>query len=137
MTRPTIVIDTNVWISGLVFGGKPKQVIELFIDGQVMLVISEELLTELRRKIHQRFPAFAAQLPMLEALIRERAQIVQLGSFFTSISRDRDDDKFIETAIIGQADFIVSGDKDLLDLKRYGTIVILRPAELLDRLLQI
>ncbi len=132
-TRPTIVVDTNVWISGLVFGGKPKQVIEMVIDGSVSLIVSEELLTELRRKVLQRFPAFAPQLSALEALICERAYMVQLGTILTNYSRDHDDDKFVETAIIGEAGFIISGDKDLLDMKIYNGIKILRPAEFLAK----
>jgi putative PIN family toxin of toxin-antitoxin system len=130
-SRPQVVIDTNVWISGVVFGGAPKRVLELFIDGSIVVVISEEILSELRRKINQKFPLFVPQLPLLEASIREKALFVKLGSQPVVASRDKDDDKFIETAIAGRAGYIVSGDKDLLVLKFYENVKIVKPAEFL------
>jgi len=133
-SRPQVVIDTNVWISGIVFGGAPKRVLELFIDGSIVVVISEEILSELRRKINQKFPLFVPQLPFLEASIREKVLIVRLGAQPVAASRDKDDDKFIETAVAGRAGYIVSGDKDLLVLKVYKNVKIVKPAEFLATL---
>ena len=129
---PKVVVDTNVWISGLVFGGNPKKVIELFVDGSMVVVTSEELLSELRRKINQRFPLFASQLPLLEASIREKAIIVRLGSRPVAASRDHNDDKFLETALVGRAGYIITGDKDLLVLGAYEGVKIVKPAEFLE-----
>ncbi len=123
------MIDTNVWISGLIFGGTPAGVIKMFIDGSLVVVTSEELLSELRRKINQRFPLFAPQLPRLEASIREKALLVRLGAHPVVASRDADDDVVIETAIVGGAAYIVSGDKDLLVMGEYEGVKILKPAE--------
>jgi len=128
-SKRKIVIDTNIWISGLIFGGIPAEVIELFINGQIVLITSEENMSELRRKIHQRFPLFAPQLPILEALIKEQAIIVKLGTNKVDISRDTDDNKFIETAVIGNAEYIISGDRDLLVVKTYDNIRIIKPAD--------
>jgi|ERR1035437_5488316 putative PIN family toxin of toxin-antitoxin system len=130
-TKPQVVIDTNVWISGLIFGGNPEKVIRHFIDGNIIVITSEELLSELRRKITKRFPLFISSLASLDASIRERAMIVQLGSIRINASRDVDDNKFIETAVIGNASYIVSGDKDLLVLENYKDITILKPADFL------
>lgn len=130
--KPQVVIDTNVWISGLIFGGNPAKVINRFIDGSIVVITSEELLSELRRKITQKFPLFAPQLPLLEASIREKAIVVALGSRLVSASRDEDDNKFIETALNGKADYIISGDKDLLVLRSFEHITILKPAEFLE-----
>ncbi|HEY1835221.1 MAG TPA: putative toxin-antitoxin system toxin component, PIN family [Candidatus Saccharimonadales bacterium] len=129
--KPVVVIDTNVWISGLVFGGNPEQIIRRFVDGRLIVVTAEELLSELRRKITQRFPIFVPSLALLEASIREEAILVQLGTLQVSVSRDVDDDKFIEAAAIGNAEYIIRGDKDLLDLKHYKKIKIVKPAEFL------
>ena len=129
--KPKIVIDTNVWISGLIFGGTPAKVIELFVTGEIVLITSEENLSELRRKVHQRFPLFAPQLPILEVSIKDQAIIVKLGTYNVNISRDVDDNKFIETALTGGARYIVSGDKDLLVLETYENIEILKPADFL------
>lgn len=131
LPKMTVVIDTNVWISGLVFGGNPEQIIRYFVDGRFFVVTAEELLSELRRKITRRFPLFIPNQGLLEASIREEAILVQLGTLHVAVSRDVDDNKFIEAAIIGNADYIVSGDKDLLGLKRYKKIKIVKPADFL------
>lgn len=130
-SRVQVVIDTNVWMSGLIFGGNPEKIIRQFIDGQLIVITAEELLSELRRKIIGRFPLYEPQLALLEASIREDAILVRLGTVQVSVSRDNDDTKFIETAVIGNADYIISGDKDLLTLGRYKSIKILKPSEFL------
>ena len=127
-----VVIDTNVWISGLVFGGNPEKIIRRFIEGQLIVITAEELLSELRRKITQRFPLYEPQLALLEASIREDAILVRLGSIQISASRDTDDNKFIETAVIGDAQYIISGDKDLLTIGEYDGVQILKPFEFLE-----
>ena len=85
--KPKVVIDTNIWISGLIFGGIPAKVIELFVNGDIVLITSEENISELRRKVHQRFPLFVPQLPILEASIKDQAIIVKLGTYKVDTSR--------------------------------------------------
>jgi putative PIN family toxin of toxin-antitoxin system len=128
-SKPLVVIDTNVWISGLIFGGTPASVIQLFVDGSIVVVTSEEMLSELRRKISQKFPLFEPQLPQLEASIREMAVLVKLGTRAVNASRDVDDNMVIETAIEGKAGYVVSGDKDLLVLAPFEGVSILSPAQ--------
>lgn len=127
-----VVIDTNVWISGLIFGGNPEKVIRLFIEGQLIVITAEELLSELRRKIVQRFPLYEPHLALLEASIREDAVLVQLGTMQISVSRDADDNKFLETAVTGDAEYIISGDKDLLTIGNYDGIKIVKPSDFLS-----
>jgi uncharacterized protein len=127
-----VVIDTNVWISGMVFGGNPERIIKLFIDGSLLVVASEEMLSELRRKVSHKFPLYEPYLSALVASIREQAIIVQLGTYPVNTSRDSDDNMVIETALIGGADFIVSGDEDLLVLEKYESVKIVKPADLLE-----
>ncbi|MGH9856759.1 MAG: putative toxin-antitoxin system toxin component, PIN family, partial [Acidobacteriota bacterium] len=69
--KKRVVIDTNVWISGIVFGGKPEQVIRYLLDGQAELIISEELIAELRQKMTQRFPDYLTKFSRIEASIRK------------------------------------------------------------------
>lgn len=131
-----IVIDTNVWLSGLVFGGQPGRLLQLFAQNCVTVVASEELLSELRRKITVKFPLYMPQLDLLEASLRRDAEMVGLGNHTISVCRDRDDDKFIETAIAGNCQYIVSGDKDLLDIKTYQAVQIVQPATFLQLIYQ-
>jgi hypothetical protein len=127
-----VVLDTNVWISGLVFGGKPEAILKLFIDGQIIVIISEEIMTELRRIIIDKFPLFKPRLSLLEASIRNDTILVQLGDQRIAVSRDSDDNKIIETAVTGKVNYIITGDDDLLILKIFGNIDIIKPAAFLD-----
>lgn len=127
-----VVIDTNVWISGLVFGGRPGEILQLFVDDRVQVVISEELISELRRKILQKFPLFTPKFKLLGASLRLDAEMVRLGNQIVRISRDPNDNMFIETALAGACDFIISGDKDLLVLKHVQHIRIVTPNEFLE-----
>ncbi len=126
-----VVIDTNVLVSALVFGGKPRAVVELLADS-IIVVISQEIVTELRRIIHSKFPNFAEDLLRLEKLLERDAHLVELGSVQVTTSRDPDDDKFIETAVAGNCQYIISGDKDLLDIGLYKDIQIVKPAAFLQ-----
>ena len=125
------MIDTNVWLSGLIFGGNPGGLIKSFSEGTIIVAISEELISELRRKITEKFPLYLSQLQLLEASLRQDAEMVRLGSKTVSASRDVDDNKFIETALLSNCDFIISGDRHLLELKQYEGIKIVKPAALL------
>lgn len=123
-----MVIDTNVWLSGLIYGGNPGGLIKLFSEGMIIVAISEELISELRRKIIEKFPLYLSQLKLLEASLRQDAEMVRLGSKTIIASRDVDDNKFIETALLSNCDFIISGDRHLLELKQYEGIKIVKPA---------
>lgn len=127
-----IVVDTNLFISAIVFGGLPRKLLDLVAEDRVIVVIAEEILTEIRRIIAVKFSAFLPDLAKVERLLDEYAVWVRLGTISLSVSRDSDDDKFIETAIVGNCQFIVSGDRDLLDLKMYKGVKIVNAAEFLS-----
>jgi putative PIN family toxin of toxin-antitoxin system len=131
-SRPRVTLDTNVLLSALVFGGKPRQIIELFARDLIDVVISEEILTEMRRHVANKFAAFSDDLRKFEILLEQDAELVKLGDITIAVCRDPDDDRILETATIGACDYIVSGDKDLLVLEKYKHIQILKPAEFLD-----
>jgi len=127
-----VVIDTNVFISAIVFGGKPRRVINLVADDSVTLIMAEAIITEIRRIIVSKFPNFLEDLMRVEKLLEQDAEWVKLGFNTERITRDPNDDKFIETALIGSCHYMISGDKDLLDLKEYMGIKILSPAGFLS-----
>ena len=126
-----VVLDTNVLVSALVFGGKPRIAIEAVLeDGTV--IISPEILTEVRRIVHAKFPTFVKHFERLDQLLKRDTVGVELGSIQVTVCRDPDDNRIIETAVIGNATYIVSGDKDLLVLQTYEAIKILKPVEFLE-----
>lgn len=119
-----IVIDSNVWISALVFGGKPRKLLESVIRQGHTVVVSEEIYTETRRVLHKKFPDFVGDFEELIVILQPFTEKVKLGSVSIKISRDSGDDFIIETAVIGRAKIIVSGDKDLLVVGKYKNIQI-------------
>lgn len=127
-----IVIDSNVFVSAIVFGGTPRKVLELVAEDEVMVIMAEEILTEIRRIITTKFPDFLVDLEKVEKLLELDAKWVRLGARTIHVSRDTDDDKFIEAAITGNAVYIISGDKDLLSLRAYDAIRILNPSNFLE-----
>ena len=130
------VCDTNVVISGLLWSGSPARLIAKARSGDVQLITSEPLRAELERVLRR--PTFVARMDSartspseLVASYAELAAIVEPGPL-NAISRDRDDDVVIATAISGRADAIVSGDDDLLSLIRVRSIRIMTARDALS-----
>lgn len=124
-----IVIDSNVWVSALVFGGMPRRVFELAIEQGISIATSEAIFTEVRRILHQKFPDFVDDFEALLVALSANIRIVTLGEVTVQASRDPDDNAVIETALKGQAPLVISGDKDLLVLKKHLSISFLTPAK--------
>ena len=124
-----VVVDSNVWVSALVFGGAPRQVFETIVRDGLRLVVSAEILTEVRRVVAAKFPDFADDVEALLGVLRDLMDSVPLGSITVEVSRDPDDNRVLETAILGGATAIVTGDEDLLDLGSHEGVALVRPAE--------
>ena len=131
-----VVIDTNVVISGVFFGGMPSRVLEAWRDGEFDLVVSPEVLEEYRRvgeELTARFPGVSLA-PFL-ALLVMNAEIVEAPGLSDQVSRDRDDDKFIACALAANCQTIISGDKDLLEVTGYQGLKVVAPREFLESVL--
>jgi len=129
--KTRVVFDTNVLVSALVFGGTPRAATDLIAGKIVRPVMSEEIMTELRRIISAKLPKHVPGVARYEKLLRRYAIWVPLGSQVATAPRDPADNAVIETALIGRCQFIVSGDKDLLVLGAYDDVRIVNPAEML------
>jgi putative PIN family toxin of toxin-antitoxin system len=131
-----VVVDTNVVISGVFFGGMPSRVLEAWRDGEFDLVVSPEVLEEYRRvgeELTARFPGVSLA-PFL-ALLVMNAEIVEAPGLSDQVSRDRDDDKFIACALAANCQTIISGDKDLLEVTGYQGLKVVAPREFLESVL--
>ncbi len=120
-----VVVDPNVLISGVFFGGVPRRVLEAWRDRKIELVVSPEILEEYRRvgeMLEQQFDGISLG-PFLVLLVTH-AKIVKPSPLKRQISRDLEDDKFIACAVVGECRHIISGDKDLLDLGTFRKIRI-------------
>jgi len=125
------VIDTNLFVSGLfVSRGYPSQLQDLWVKGAFELAVSEEILTEigntlLKPAIRQRLQLEPGEENEIVALVREKAFVVTQDVYRTDrISKDDQDNKFLACALETKADYIVSGDNHLLELKHFHEIQI-------------
>lgn len=131
-----VVIDTNVLMSGIFFGGVPGRVIAAWADGLVELVLSPEILDEYRRigsDLGARYPARATALSPVLTLIAMNATIVQAKPLAVPVSADAADDMFLAAAVAANANTIVSGDRHLLDVSGWQGIVVVTPRQFVDR----
>lgn len=132
MARLKVVVDTNVLVSAWLFGGKPRIVLELVLNGQIEGAISPQLFSELSDVLLKKFNFSIAKTRAVERKIRDRFRIVQ-PKFPIAILKDEGDNRVLEAAITGKCDFIITGDKELLALKKFKKIVIISPEEFLSK----
>ena len=133
--RPRIVIDTNIYISQVLnFHSKPSLAV-LKAEQTAEILISRSILDEILQVFcRQKFERYITKA-VREAAIERIRSIATLIKPSTSIRACRDprDDKFLEVAVHGHADLIVTGDEDLQALNPFRGIAILTPAEYLGR----
>jgi putative PIN family toxin of toxin-antitoxin system len=129
-----VVIDTNVVISALLFGGMPGKLIILWKNERIKPLVSREIIDEYLKVLA--YPKFKLSeeeinyilyqeiLPFFEVIVVEQRPVI--------IKADPSDDKFIRCAQSGKAKVIISGDKHLLALKPHRKIKILSPSQFLE-----
>ena len=131
-----VVLDTNVIISAtLIRGGNEDRIMRLWRHGAFELVLSPLILEEMARALSYerlrrlRWMTQADITTLLQALVGE--SILVPGKATVKVSRDPEDDKFLAAALEGQAGYVVTGDKDLLDLRAHENVRIVAPARFL------
>ncbi len=133
---PRVVIDTNVWISAIFWGGKPRKIIEHWIDDEFRLVISSAV----RRELYQTVVKKAKALKIFPEYASEWLEVINKKSILVrpkekvEVCRDPKDNMLLETAVAGGADYLVTGDEDLLALGTFGDTKIVTPAKFLTLL---
>ena len=123
--------DTNVLVSGLFYDGNERAVLQAAIEGSVRLVLSLEIIDELIKVLNKKFKAHPELTRDYVLRLNELSDIVPPRKLSATPVRDREDAKIIEYAHSGRSDYIVSGDQDLLSLKRYQQTEIVSPSKLL------
>jgi putative PIN family toxin of toxin-antitoxin system len=132
-----VVIDTNVLISGAFFSGPPYEILVACATGRLQLILSIDIPAEYHRMgfsfLHEHSDV---DFESLLGILLKNAVILDNPGLENPICRDPDDDKFIACALGGNADVIISGDKDLLALANRIDIPVMKPKDFLIRYLK-
>ena len=130
-----VVVDTNVFISGIFWPGPSSKILELWVKGVIRLLVSEDILTEYIRVIDEMASERnqSALGNKWSTFIVQNAIILEAPAI-SDDCRDPDDNKFIDCAVAGQARYLISGDKALLELKKVFEIPVMTPSNFLKHL---
>ena len=128
------VLDSNVLISAAFWNGPPRRIVRKGVDRDFQIIISEPLAEEVLDKLLGKFRASADEVKNFLGPILAHAELVISSTHLRVVKTDPDDDKIIECALAGNADYIVTGDRDLLDMKQYQSITIITPAQFIKML---
>ena len=123
-----VVLDTNVLIADFIARGLCHTLVEQCL-GVHTVITSEFILRELREKLTGKFKYSDADASAIQSLLLSKMRVVNPISLANNVCRDPDDDKVLGTALMGKAVCIITGDQDLLILKKFGDIDILAPSE--------
>ncbi len=127
-----VLIDTNVYISAIAFGGTSRQVISAVISGKIVNYISNEILDELTDVLKR--PKFAYDKNVIRSVVNEIEQISKLYNDYPEIDlvkQDSKDNHVLSCALQTNVDYLVTGDRDLLTLNPHGNLKILALSEFL------
>ncbi len=132
-----IVLDTNVFISGIFFSGPPAEILKAWRSAKFQILFSPQILEEYRlvaESLAEKYPKIDI-IPIID-LFMVHGELIDVEENDEPVCEDPDDDKFIECAITGNCQIIVSGDKHLLQVSGHKGITVLNPREFLDRCLK-
>ena len=128
------VFDTNIFISALALpGGQAERAIDLVLDARVNLCISKEIIHEVLGVLAQKFSKGPEELSRTAVFLSELAELV-VPRKKLAVLDDEPDNRILECAAMGNADVIVTGDRAMLNLKKYQQVRILSLRQFLDEI---
>lgn len=126
-----ILLDTNIYISAIVFKGKPRKILQDLIDKKYTGLITKEILEEIEGTLSSK--KFGLNTDFIQTVtdeikdISDLVKIKPINHYFDL--RDRDDFHILEACFSGKVDYLITGDKDLLELNINSNFKIISPAE--------
>jgi len=130
-----VILDTNVILSALFFGGIPGRILRAYQDEKITLVLSPEILEEYRITAERLAQKFDVEYEALLEWIAIHSEMISSGELAEPVCADPDDDKFVACALASDAKIICSGDKHLLNVNGYQGIEVLKPRPFANRYL--
>jgi len=126
-----VLLDTNVVVSALVFGGKPGHILSLLLEKKFRAIASPILFAEIEDVINKKFPLSGEDLRLFRKQTQKTFEIVNPKETI-SLLKDDADNRILEAAVEGKCQYIITGDKELLSLREFKGIKIVRVTEFLD-----
>lgn len=128
-----IILDTNVFMSGIFWSGPPAKILEAWQQKKFDLIISTSILDEYVRVSNVLAKKYRGiNIDDIIDIVVKNAQLYDVPGLPEQVSRDKDDDVFIACAVASRVKIIVSGDSDLLDVNGYSGITIIKPKQFVD-----
>jgi putative PIN family toxin of toxin-antitoxin system len=128
------VFDTNIFVSALAIpGGQAERAIDLVIDVRVNLCISKDIIHEVLGELAQKFSKGPEELSRTAVFLSELGELI-IPREKLAVLDDEPDNRILECAVTGHADVIVTGDRAMLNLKKYSGIRILSLRQFLDKI---
>lgn len=128
---PRVVFDTNILFSAVGWLGNPHQCVQAARQGKCLSLTCEPILAELAEKLQLKRGFDAGKATEITDEIRTFSKIIATPGMLKAIAADPDDDAVLECAVIGHAQYLVSGDRHLLAVGSYQGIQILKAVEFL------
>jgi len=133
-----VVLDTNIFVSGIHWSGDSNKILLIWRNKRFELIAPIPIIEEIIKTLEEfRIPLSKEDISSWENIILENALLVEPEESIVVVEDDKDDDKFIEAAVAGKADYIVTQDNHLLKIKEFRGIKILTPKEFLDMIKKI
>jgi putative PIN family toxin of toxin-antitoxin system len=133
MGKKKIVLDTNILISAFGWKGKSQEIFNRVLNGELELFSSQKQMEEIVRVLaYPKFGFQEEQKSRFISILYSIAKIVDIPGKLKVIADDPDDDVILETAVVSNSKFLVTGDEHLLSIKEYKGVMILTASELLD-----
>ncbi len=129
---PKVVLDTNVLISAIVFGGNPREILQIAVAGGIGLVISEDIFAEFQAVLAR--PQFGLTSQLVHGAAAELASLAEWVTPLVHMELVKDDpadNLILDCAVAAGADYLISGDSHLLKLGTCGKVQIVSPQEFL------
>lgn len=127
-----VVVDTNVYVSALLFAGAPDEVLALARSREIALFASRPILDELRVVLRRKFGWSSADARRAVANVQTFVTLVRPAERLHVVTEDEPDNRVLECAVAAEAAMIVSGDSDLRRLEEFRGIRIVTPREFLE-----
>jgi uncharacterized protein len=132
VTIKKIVLDTNIYISAIFYDGIAKQCVDFIHDKGCILVISMHILGEVFSVVREKYSANQEHAYNIFNNLIKGSELARFDIVSTNYTQDMADNLVIETAVISKADFLVTGDKAILDLKKIGNTKIISLRDMLE-----